>query len=181
MAMQLIQHLELSSSTTLFTLNNIPNTYNDLMIVASLKGGLSTSYQYDDGGIRFNNDSTSSYLTTWMRRRDTSVQASSNYSFITLGGLYSMTAQGANNLFSTTTLYIPNYADNKPKVWQNDGVTSTATANGVQHAILAGLWNNTSAINRIDIFSLNNQPVLAYSSMTLYGITHGSDGTTTVT
>jgi hypothetical protein len=79
----------------------------------------------------------------------------------------------AANFLTTGTL--SGCALNSSKSFLMDSVTEN-NATEIRHYIQAGLWNNTAAINRIDIY----RATIAGSTYSLYGIIKGSDGIVTV-
>jgi hypothetical protein len=79
--------------------------------------------------------------------------------------------------FGNTDIYIPNYTGSTNKSISIDGVEEN-NATAAIAGISAALWSNTAAITSIAIVSPVN--LAQYSSATLYGITAGNDGITTV-
>jgi len=75
-------------------------------------------------------------------------------------------------------IYIPNYTSSNAKSASIDGVSeNNATAS--YQTIDAFLWNDTSAITSITL-TLSGGNFAQYSSASLYGVTAGNDGITTV-
>lgn len=170
MTMNLIEHIEVGSGgAASLTFSSIPATYTDLKIVLSAR----TTYASTADFLNIYPNGSTSNLT--QRRLSgsgdsaTSGTATRNY----ING-DSATASTFGNL----EFYIPNYASSNAKSISTDGVTENNAANAYQ-IVEATLWNDTTAISSIELNPVNGNFV-QYSSATLYGITAGSDGTTTV-
>lgn len=174
MTMQVIEHIELASAASSITFSSIPGGYTDLYLVASLRdtGDVGTAFAY----IHFNG-STTDYSSRLLRGSGTSVSSTSNTSTTSLRGRITPN-DGTANSFGSTAFYIPNYASNAYKSVSIDSVQEENNTESWQ-TITAGLWSDTSAITQIQIFA-GATNLAQYSSATLYGITAGSDGTTTV-
>jgi hypothetical protein len=173
--MTLIEHIEVASSQSSITFSSIPTdgTYTDLYLVYSLRNDGNDDYW----GLAFNG-STSNFTLRNLFGDGSSVTSDSRSD-----GLVGNTANPNNytaSVFSNGALYVPNYASTTTaKSISNDAVTEN-NATTAKQRITAMLWNNTTAISGL---TLNAPPTLnfvQYSSATLFGITAGSDGTTTV-
>lgn len=176
MTMQVIQHIELGSAASSFDFQSIPNTYTDLVLKLSARN----TGNEDQIRLLLNNSSTN-----WTMRMLYGLGSGSG------GSLSSSTAGIAINFpgwsnpstmttstFSSIEFYIPNYAGSTAKSVSVDGVTENNATFSYQY-ITAMLWNDTSAVNRVTISTPQFNFEIG-SSATLYGITKGSDGTTTV-
>ena len=175
--MQVIEHYEVpSGGVSSIVLDEIPDTFTDLYLVFSLRSFPTNTRGYDDMGMRLNG-STTNYSDRFLRTREGAVSSGA-------GSGTSLAAFSMNryedNTFATGSVYIPNYTSSNPKSISNDGYSTGNTTTSVTGGILAGLWNDSTAINSITLLSLNGNSILQYSSATLYGILAGSDGTTTV-
>ena len=155
-----IQTTTLGSSAATVTLNSIPQTYTDLIVVMNYKSTNSPT-----GGavitVRFNNDSSSLYSTKTLEGNGSGniSQGQSNQTQTWLTGFQGVANAGPY----TTTMNINNYSNTtSPKTH----LTLTGAGN---IAIYAGLYRGTSAISRIDITS-GNGSFAANSVFTVYGI-----------
>lgn len=173
MSMTLIEHIEVGSGgTSEIVLDDIPDTFTDLLIVGSFR----TSGSNDFARIKFN-DSTSDFT----HRVLAGAGSGSGTSFANDPNTYLTTAVPSSftaSTFSNISFYIPNYRSSSFKSYSTDGVTEN-NATLARQVINAGLWSNTAAITKISLY-LTSDNYVQYSSATLYGITAGSDGTTTV-
>lgn len=144
------------SSTSTITLNSIPGTYTDLVLISNWVNSSSTT----DTVIRFNNDSGNNYSSTTVYGTG-STAVSNRYS--NTSGVYISYNTGTSNRYGITQ--IQNYANTTTyKTFLNRGNSAGADVQAV-----VGLWRNTAAITRIDL--VNNIGVFnAGSTFTLYGI-----------
>jgi len=169
--MKLIEHQELGSTQASITFSSIPQTYTDLLLVLSLRSDSSNA----DIGIKFNN-STSNFSNRYLFGNGASAASGTAY-----GNYVGEAARSTytSSTFGNFAVYIPNYAGSTAKSYSSDAVSENDSTTAIQ-AITAGLWNDTTAINRIDLYQLNGSNLVQYSSATLYGIKSGSDGVTSV-
>lgn len=143
---------------------NIPATYTDLKVVASIRltsGG--------DGNLFFTfNNSTSSL--SWRGLYGTGSAAGSNNG--TTSGLLGGIITGATNtasVFGSAEIYIPNYTSSNNKSASAESVSEN-NATAAYQFMAASLWSNTAVINRIILFEGSNTNFAQYSTATLYGI-----------
>lgn len=180
-AWTVISHTELSSSASSILLQNIPNTYTDLVLVCSTRQDYGTEAYF---GILPNesNANTSSRVVY-----GSGSGSGAGAAYTTTGAniiTFSTGSSSTANTFGNTIFYIPNYASSTAKSISIDGVGENNAITAYQ-ILTAALWNNTAAIDRISIVSLNAnaglaQNFVANSSFTLYGVTKGSSGGVTV-
>jgi len=153
-----------AGGTTGVNFLNIPQTFTDLQIVVSMRTAFAANYQYIQ--VFFNNNG-SNYSATSLNGSGTAVFTNRNTQIE--AGAVSATA--TSNTFSSVSIYIPNYTSANFKSYIADGVTENNATAGYQ-SLTAGLWRDTSAINRIDV-SGAGQTIVQNSTVTLYGITKG--------
>lgn len=159
-----------SGGTTAFDFQNIPATYTDLKIVISGRGDLANVVTY--AVVEFNGVSTNRsgrLLAGEGSGTPYSVNYPSDIFFQVCG------ASNTSSTFGNTEIYIPNYAGSTNKSISIDAVTEN---NGTfaTNNFFAGLWSNTSAINRVTISAADatlakNKLFVQHSTATLYGIT----------
>lgn len=174
--MQFIQFQELASAQSTITLSSIPQTFTDLALVTSLRG---ISYC----GITLNgNNSNTSMRILW--GTGTNAQTA-NYTSFTYNIWQTLAKNGSTaSTFGNSTIYIPNYTSSVAKSICIESVGENNAASSEQ-IISAGLWNNTPAVTSITLTSLDDNlnpsgNFAQFSSVTLYGVLRGSDGTTVV-
>lgn len=164
-----------SGSTTL-TFNNIPSTYDDLIVLIAARSSSEISASAKWAEIILQpNGSGSNLSTTNLAGSATTVI--SNTSAITAG--YANGSSSTANTFSNTEIYISNYRGTTNKTW----ITNSVTEHNGNEAIrftAANLWSQTTAISSISL-TINQGNFVQHSFATLYGVTKGSSGGVTVT
>lgn len=177
MTMQLIQHQELGSAQASITFSSIPQTYTDLMLVCSLR--YSGSFGIANITVRFNGSSSSQYSERMLYTSSGTTTSASTSNIDRFDFSYAPGATNTSSTFASTQFYIPNYTSSSAKSVSSE---TSVESNGTPwfEGIVAGLWNNTSAITSLSIIAQENSTFTQYSSATLFGILKGSDGVTTV-
>ena len=177
----LIQRIEVGSGgAASITFSAIPDTYTDLFLVASTRiSGTAT----DPQSIIFNGDTGTNYSMRMLYGSGSSAGSASNANYLAQYNNWAIwwmqTSSTTANTFGNTSLYIPNYAlTTQHKSVSVDTVTEN-NGTAANQQIGAGIWRNNAAITSLTITPYSSNFV-QYSSATLYGITAGSDGTTTV-
>lgn len=168
MSMTLIETKTLVSSAASIEFTSIPQTFTDLMLLVSLRGTTAQIYTLTE--LRFNGSNTGNSSRTL----EGSGSAASSQILATY--IYPNAGNGANstsNTFSNHSIYVPNYAGSTNKSVSIDAVLEN-NATTAYAALVAGLWSNTAAITSLAI--LTSDLFVAGSSISLYGITKGTDG-----
>jgi hypothetical protein len=153
---------------------SIPATYTDLLVLYSLRTTLAGGpFYFDDCAIRVNGDTGANYSIVNARGRQNAT-ASFSSSTATLIPIYEASGGDATtNAFGIGKIYIHNYAGSTKKAMGIDGASETNNATEVQLGIISGVWNNTSAITSIRLYSQNGTNFVQHSSAYLYGIAKG--------
>jgi hypothetical protein len=153
---------------------SIPATYTDLLVLYSLRTTLAGGpFYFDDCAMRLNGDTGSNYSVALARGRQ-GATASFATSTNTLIPVYEASAGDATtNAFGIGKIYIHDYAGSTKKSMSVDGASETNSATEVQLGIIAGMWNNTSAVTTIRLYSQNGTNFVQHSSAYLYGIAKG--------
>ena len=180
MSMTLIEHIEVGSggaaSISFVSVGDIPSDYTDLMLKISARSTseINSTIKWAEIILKPNNSSSGLSARSLLGYSTSSV--ASNTDAIT-GGFANGNTTTANT-FSSVEIYIPNYRSSVAKSWSIDSVTEH---NGVEclRWISANLWTGTDPITSI-VLGLNQGDFAQYSSATLFGVTSGADGTTTV-
>ncbi len=176
--MQIIQHIELTGTQANIDFTSIPQTFTDLLLVYSLRTNLS-GFAYDDTSVRFNSDSGNNYSNRQLVSVNGSVSSGGASGQNNTLAPESTGASATSNTFGSGQIYIANYTSSNAKSVSTEGVTETNSTATVM-MINAGLWNSSSAITSIRIYSRNATSFVSGSSATLYGILKGSSGGVTV-
>lgn len=146
------------ASTIDFT--SIPSTYTDLIV--KLSGRTSETFNYASYTININGSATGFTGKDLYGIGTNPGSANRTVTYYNLNG-----APSTANTFSNIEMYFPNYTGSTNKSFSMDAV-SEENGNLNNASLIAGLWSNTAAINRITFTGTNN--FVQYSSATLYGI-----------
>lgn len=173
--MKLIQTLTATGSTNRFDFVNIPQIFTDLVIVGSIRNTVSSLRE--GVGLAFN-DTFSGYSTRSLFGNGSSTFSvlETNYNFVAEANAATSTANNFNNF----EIYVANYRSSANKavssssVIENNATESRLTLTAYQQTV-------ATAITQVAIFSnTNGTNWVAGSTISLYGITGGSDGITAV-
>ena len=150
----------LGSATQTVTFSSISGSYTDLVLIASRRYS-NVGTGAENTFIRFNNDSTALYSTTYL------IDGASSGRIINANNLY--TSAGGNEIadrFSVDVWNIMNYSNTT--TYKTSFVRHNFGASMLQQWL--GLWRSTAAINRIDIIGGGSATFATGSTFTLYGI-----------
>jgi len=169
----LIERIEVGSGgAASILLDAIPQTYTDLYLVISIRNNRSAAAAEEK--IYFNGN-TSNFSTRYLEGSGaaaaTGVISGRGFAGVEVGNT------STANTFSSTAIYIPNYTSGNAKSFSSDSVQENNATASAQY-LVAGRWSDTAAITSITIDS--GFTLLEYCSASLYGVTAGNDGTTTV-
>ena len=163
----LISSNVLTSPTASITFSSIPQTYTDLVILASVR----TERNVNANGyitVYFNN-SLSNFSRTALRNNSGTVS-----SYRTTGlALPVNSIEGSNtaNTFTPLEIYIPNYTNssNKPLLALSRKENNSTSVLQDTDAVL---WSGTAAITsiKLDTYDGSGENISTYSSFYLYGI-----------
>ena len=149
----------LSSAVSSVTFSSISQSYTDLFVVYKVKmasGGATNTY------LRFNSDSGNNY------------SGNSIYYTIGVGIGYQSGASGSaiwiDNVDSTWTTVTQIDINNYKNTNMRKTILVQSAAPGSQVDIKAGSWNNTAAINSIQIYNPSSVNFAVGSQFTIYGI-----------
>jgi len=170
--MQHIETIELTSSQASFTFSSIPQDYDDLVLLMSLR---TDNNRTDDDSLISFNSSTSNLSIVRLFGNSSSV-----LSIVNPPGFAGFTTAASTqaNTFSSQKLYISNYTRPTEKAYSVDNVTENNVSFASQD-IAAGLWGDTAAVNSITITMAKGTNFIAGSTASLYGVTAGGSGTVT--
>jgi hypothetical protein len=159
------------ASQATLTFTSIPATYTDLELRISCRS--TTNLGTDTLAIRFNSDTGSNYYTTLLQGYGSSGASGAQVGLGTQGwmGLIEDTANGAN-IYSSHIVRLADYAGARNKTVLSDAYSSTNNAAALLR-LFGDTWNNSSAINRIDINILSAGSGYVFGQYTnayLYGI-----------
>jgi hypothetical protein len=175
-AMSVIETITVGSGgAATLSWTNIPQTFDDLLIVSSLRGNIL-------GGILLNS-SNANTVSRHLFGSGSSVSSAAYLSFSY--NIFKTVNRGADtsNTFGSSSIYIPSYKSSATKSLSIDSVREN-NATSADQWITAAIWANSAAINAVSITSLDSNVNASgvfeqHSTATLYGITRGSDGIVT--
>jgi hypothetical protein len=170
-AMQPIYTQTASGSASAITFNNIPQTFTDLMVVASTRSGGSAIDV--NLFVRLNGDASSSnYSMTRIYGLGSSTASDRNSSVSYAQSGNGNGASSTASTYSNNNFYIPNYTGSNFKSWTGDAVIENNATSAVQ-MFTASLWRNTAAITSLQVGDFGGNNFVNASTFTLYGITKG--------
>jgi len=175
----LIKRVKLDSANqSTIVLDNIPQTYDGLYLIVSgrLTDSVDANYPWYPLQIR-PNDSTTSLNAIRLYGAGSVGQGSQSFTYI---APEINPGNSTANTFGSSTVYIANYSSSSNKPFSIDSVSESNGSAALQ-MILAGLWSSSDPITSLVLYShTGSGSISRYSSASLYGITAGSDGVTTV-
>lgn len=173
MTMTLIQHIEVGTGgTTSISFINIPQTFTDLYVVASIRN--SSTFEHVLIGL---NGSTANFSGKYLSGYGTGGVSTGNYARYI--GNVSRAGYTANT-FGSTSIYIPNYTSSNFKTISGESVGENSDSTNWANVISTNLWSQTSAITSLQLTNESAATMLEFSSATLYGILRGSSNGVTV-
>jgi hypothetical protein len=157
-----------SSASASFT--SIPATYKHLQVRVFGRGTGTGNREYI--AIRFNNDTGSNYWWHGLNGNGAGIdsQNSSTADTLAKAGFSTIPVSDAPaNYFGSAVIDILDYAStSKYKTTRSIAGQDQSDGNGRLN-LVSGVWNNTVAVNRVDVF-LGSGSWGPYSSVALYGI-----------
>jgi hypothetical protein len=163
----LIQTQTLASTASTVTFSAIPQTYTDLVIVASAR----TAYAGSGDTIvcQFNGDATSANYTyrRLIGNSTTASSATGNYFFVG----YCAASTDTASTFGSAQLVIPNYSATGTKVGSAESVYENNAALAIQ-GIHANSWSGTAAITSVALSAPSATAFQIGSTFSIYGLTH---------
>ena len=143
---------------------SIPATYTDLNLIVSARASTANNTALQ---IYFNN-STGSYDLKRLTGDGATAFSDGLTANTYLRAIGTDQANFTASSFGNVSIYIPNYTSSTNKSVSIDGVTET-NATTAYASLLAGIRNNTAAINQITIIP-DSGNFAQYSTAYLYGI-----------
>ena len=170
--MQHIETIELGSSQSSITFSSIPQDYDDLVLKISARSdrAAEVASQLD----LLYNSSTANHSSVRLYGSGSSVGSTTDTR--PFAGIIPASAS-TTNTFSSETIYISNYTATQAKSISTDSVMENNATQSFQD-LVAGLWNDTSAITSLEVVDVQANFVSG-STFSLYGVTAGGDGTVT--
>jgi hypothetical protein len=171
--MTLIETKVLGAAAASIEFTSIPQTFTDLVVLASLK--TTRPVEPNDGLLVKPNSTASGYTFRRLGGTGSTVFTSSGS---TAQSALIAAAGVTADTFGNLSIYIPNYAGSTNKSWSGDSVYEN-NATVANQVIFANLLSNTAAITSLLFESDTSSNFISGSTISLYGITKGSDGIVT--
>ncbi len=168
-----IGHTELSGNATSIEFTSISGSYDHLCLKASLRYDSSQYMQY--GKLQLGNgsaDAGSNYSVTTLEAQSTTPLSARSTGDTWMDLWFISGASVLGNTFSSTTMWIPNYANTsnyKQVLIKNAAENNTTSSNQWSVGVFAGMWSSTSAVDVVKIQPWADN-LIQYSTVTLYGI-----------
>jgi hypothetical protein len=144
---------------------SIPSTYTDLKVLLSHRS--SGAYGAQSSYLNMNINGVGTNRSFRVVEGFSGTTAGSNNGTNTRVA-YTQGTTSTASTFSSTDIYIPNYAGSSNKSFSVDSVTETNSASADSN-LWACLWSQTAAITSLT-FTVDSGNFTQYSTATLYGI-----------
>ena len=156
-----------AASTGGFSFTNIPQNYQDLMIVFAPKDAATSGTSNTQ--IIFNLDTNTIYSSTRLLGDGSSATSDRNTGlFYSLGGFVPTSATGLTSVFGAVTYHILNYTNTS--TFKTVLQRSANDQNGSGYtSLVAGLYRSTAAITTVTL-NASNVGMTTGTTATIYGI-----------
>jgi hypothetical protein len=177
MTMQLIETKTLLSAAASIEFTSIPQDGTDLLVIGGLRS--SSGLNLGQVGVFMNINGVSTNRTI---RRLYGISSITGSDSGTGGGLRATlpTSTSTANTFSSLQIYFTNYSGATNKSFSLDNVSENNSTVDYELDMVAHLWSSTDAITTLTFTDGTGANFVSGSSLSLYKITKGSDGITTV-
>ena len=156
-----------AGTTPIIEFTSIPGTYTDLKLVLSLRSNQATTT--DAANMTFN-DSATDYSGKYIQVSSDNSVVSGSFGSTEISPCFIDVADSTANTFSTSEIYIPNYAGSDYKSMSAESAQENNSTGNAYKRISAGLWSNTAAITSIKFTLVLGTSYIQYSTAYLYGV-----------
>lgn len=175
MSMTLISTVSAGSAgISYIDLANIPQTYTDLLILASTRNSASSGDNQTYITINTPGGSGSAITNRYLIGNGSSASSSVGTG---QGAIFNANYQSdayTPNIFSSIQIYIPNYTSNAIKMFSIDSVSEN-NAQSADLRLIASNLTLTPPITSVQLIAANGL-LVQYSNVSIYGILKGSGG-----
>jgi hypothetical protein len=179
MTMSLIETKTLGTAAASIEFTSIPQDGTDLFLFISGRSNRAGNIS-DYIAITFNSN-TSNYSARFLQGDGSAATSETDVSAGAARIVGQATgASATSDTFANNSVYVPNYTQSVAKSYSSDVVTEN-NATAARQVIIAGLWNDTSAITSLKLEPLSGgaNNFVTGTTISLYKITKGSDGIVT--
>lgn len=155
---------------------NIPQTYTDLLVIASTRNSASSGDFQTYLTINGLGGSGSTMTSRYLRQNNSSMSSNTVSNNAAIFEMNYQSNSYTSSTFSALEIYLPNYANNLVKTFSIDSASESNSSSG-DFRIIASNLTLTAPITSFQIIAANGSMV-ENSSVSVYGITKGSGGAT---
>jgi len=157
------------SGVNTFTFSSIPSTYKHLQIRAIAKTAANNN---EEVNMRFNGVTTSSYASHYLTGDGNAVSSGATQT-TSIYEIFRMTGQtNATGVYTASIIDIIDYASSSKNktVFIQEGYNAGGGTSGSRSRVTSGLFNSTTAISSITIFTATSTNFASNTVFALYGI-----------
>ena len=172
MAWTVIDHEEAGSGGIVsWEKDSIPQTYDHLYLKMGLRSEYSGNY-YTQIALKINDISSNVYSRTNVRTANGTPVSESATSQPKFYGGYVTAGLAGSNIFGMCEIWFPNYKSShfKQFIVNSTSENNNATTWYWYLSKAAGLWQQTAAIDQLEVAEINGSDWGQYSTFTLYGL-----------
>lgn len=170
--MKLISSTTLNTAASSVIFSSIPQTYTDLVLIASAR--TDRSFTYDEIFVQPNsNSTTTNYSSTYVAGYSGTVSHYNTGTGDGYSGISGMGIPGApvsTEVFGSTELYIPNYTTSSKKATFSTSIQENIHASNYYITLCVQQFHDTTAISSLNIVPAVGPNFIANSSFYLYGV-----------
>lgn len=158
-----------SGGASSISFTSIPGTYQHLQIRGIMRGE-HTATSDDAFVLRLNNDTGSNYAHHRLAGDGSSASAGggSSAAYIDLS-FQAPAATATANVFGAYIVDILDYANTSKNTTVREFMGFDRNGAGILR-LVSGLWNDTAAVDRVDIVNVASRDAAEYSTFALYGV-----------
>ena len=175
MTMSLIETKTLGSAASSIEFASISQSFTDLLFLITVRSS-TTGTSFEPCLVTFNGNTTN--YTARDRNGLATTDTNTSATYTSRFAFKAPRAGTTANNFCAASFYVPNYTSSNNKSFSVDSVEPNNASTERHTTIIAGRWENTSAITSVSFGPTANNFV-AGTTISLYGILKGSDGITT--
>ena len=168
--------VESGAGSSSLVFNNIPQDYDDLYILGSLRNYTGSGHYAD---VDFNVNGETSRMWQGLYSISAGAAANTLNNNINIVSVTNGTGSTAN-VFSNFSALITNYKDSGMKSISSDAMAENVSTSLWHIAVAANTVTSSSAITSITMVATSGATFAQHSVAYLYGVTRGSDGITAV-